>query len=67
MRGYWWRAPIIFLSFHFLRHFPAIAGWFPAHSPRLKPLTPADAVSPKHDAASEQPDMGLTCNAEESR
>lgn len=62
MRGYWWRAPIIFLSFHFLRHFPAIAGWFPAHSPRLKPLTPADAVMPKETA-----EMGLSCNAEESR
>ena len=62
MRGYWWRAPIIFLSFHFLRHFPAIAGWFPAHSPRLKPLTAADAVSPK-----EAPEMSLSCNAEESR
>lgn len=40
MRGYWWRAPLIFLCFHFLRHFPAIAGWFPAHSPRLKLLQP---------------------------
>ena len=37
-RGYWWRVPLIFLSFHFLRHFPAIAGWLPAHSPRLKLL-----------------------------
>ena len=41
MRGYWWRVPLIFLSFHFLRHFPAIAGWLPAHSPRLKLLAPA--------------------------
>ena len=40
MRGYWWRAPLIFMCFHFLRHFPAIAGWFPAHSPRLKLLEP---------------------------
>lgn len=38
LRGYWWRAPIIFLSFHFLRHFPAIAGWLPAHTPKLKSL-----------------------------
>lgn len=47
-RGYWWRAPLIVLSFHFLRHFPAIAGWFPAHSPRLKSLeaSPPPAVSP---------------------
>ncbi|UXY55766.1 cardiolipin synthase ClsB [Pseudomonas tohonis] len=41
-RGHWWRAPLIFLSFHFLRHFPAIAGWFPAHSPRIKSLQPLE-------------------------
>ncbi len=62
MRGYWWRAPIIFLTFHFLRYFPAIAGWFPAHSPRLKPLTAADAVRPK-----DEPEVELNCNVEESR
>ncbi len=38
LRGYWWRAPLIFLTFHFLRHFPAIVGFIPAHSPKLKPL-----------------------------
>jgi cardiolipin synthase len=62
MRGYWWRAPIIFLTFHFLRHFPAIAGWFPAHSPRLKPLTVADAVG-----VVEEPTGSVQCNVEESR
>jgi len=36
--GYWWRLPIIFLTFHFLRSFPAIAGWFPKHSPELQLL-----------------------------
>lgn len=40
LRGYWWRAPLIFLSFHFLRHFPALVGMFPAHSPKLAPLGP---------------------------
>ncbi|MDE1165423.1 MAG: cardiolipin synthase ClsB [Pseudomonas sp.] len=40
LRGYWWRAPLIFLSFHLLRHFPAIVGMFPAHSPKLAPLGP---------------------------
>jgi len=34
--GGWWRAPIIFLAFHFLRHFPAMAGWLPAHSLDIK-------------------------------
>ncbi|MCY1183409.1 Cardiolipin synthase B [compost metagenome] len=40
LRGYWWRAPLIFLSFHFIRHFPAMVGWLPAHVPRLQPLLP---------------------------
>lgn len=35
-RSYWWRMPLIFLSFHFLRHYPVIAGWFPAHAPKLE-------------------------------
>ncbi|MBD1590058.1 cardiolipin synthase ClsB [Pseudomonas typographi] len=39
LRGYWWRAPLIFLCFHFLRHFPAWIGLLPAHSPHLKPWT----------------------------
>ena len=43
-RGQWWRAPMIFLSFHFLRHFPAIAGLFPAHGMRLKPIRAADVI-----------------------
>jgi cardiolipin synthase len=43
-RGQWWRAPMIFLSFHFLRHFPAIAGLFPAHGMRLKPIRTADVI-----------------------
>lgn len=39
-QGYWWRIPLIFLSFHFLRHFPSIAGWLPAHAPELKMINP---------------------------
>lgn len=38
IRGYWWRAPLIFLCYHFIRHFPAIAGWFPAHRQTLQSL-----------------------------
>lgn len=41
-RGLWWRAPMTFLCFHFLRHFPAIAGSLPAHTPRLEPLLPEE-------------------------
>ncbi|EJM05307.1 phosphatidylserine/phosphatidylglycerophosphate/cardiolipin synthase [Pseudomonas sp. GM102] len=37
-RGRVWHMTIGFLVFHFLRHFPAWAGWLPAHKPRLKPF-----------------------------
>lgn len=40
IRGYWWRAPLIFLCFHVIRHFPRIAGWLPAHRQRLQSLQP---------------------------
>ncbi|RAS28663.1 MULTISPECIES: cardiolipin synthase ClsB [unclassified Pseudomonas] len=40
IRGYWWRAPLIFVCFHVIRHFPRIAGWFPAHRQRLRSLQP---------------------------
>ncbi|WP_148283740.1 cardiolipin synthase ClsB, partial [Pseudomonas avellanae] len=43
-RGQWWRAPMIVLSFFFLRRFPAIAGLFPVHGVRLKPLRAGDVV-----------------------
>jgi cardiolipin synthase len=35
-RGRVWHMTVGFLVFHFLRHFPAWAGWLPAHQPRLK-------------------------------
>lgn len=35
-RGRIWHMTVGFLVFHFLRHFPAMAGWLPAHKPRLK-------------------------------
>jgi len=38
-RGRVWHMTVGFLVFHFLRHFPAWAGWLPAHKPRLKPFT----------------------------
>jgi len=41
-RGYWWRLPLVFLSFYFLRSFPVIAGWFPAHAPEIQQLKPAN-------------------------
>lgn len=39
-RGYWWRAPLMFLGYHAARHFPAVVGWFPAHRPRLATAAP---------------------------
>lgn len=38
VRGFWWRAPLAFIIFHFLRHFPQLVGFFPAHKPRLQLL-----------------------------
>lgn len=37
-RGRIWHMTVGFLVFHFLRHFPAMAGWLPAHKPRLTPF-----------------------------
>lgn len=34
--GYWWRVPLVFIGFHFLRRFPRIAGWLPAHVPQVQ-------------------------------
>ena len=39
-RGVFWRMPLVFLSFHLLRHFPAWTGWLPAHTPKLALLQP---------------------------
>lgn len=44
IRGYWWRAPLIFLGFHATRYFPRIAGFFPAHRQMLQSLQPATEV-----------------------
>lgn len=41
----WWHLTKSVVVFHFLRHFPAIAGWLPAHTPLLAevdaPVQPA--------------------------
>lgn len=45
VRGNWWRAPLAFFIFHFLRYFPTLAGMLPAHTPKLtllgQPVEPA--------------------------
>ena len=37
-KGYWWRVPLVFLGFHFLRRFPRIAGLLPLHVPQVQLL-----------------------------
>ncbi len=44
-----WRALVGAFVFHFLRRFPAWAGWLPAHAHRLTSLTPR--ASPMHAAS----------------
>lgn len=55
VRGYWWRIPLIFLSFHFLRIFPAIAGWLPAHKHELKLVTADESSTTEEPSAIKEP------------
>ncbi|TDN64817.1 cardiolipin synthase ClsB [Scandinavium goeteborgense] len=36
----WWNLSKSVLAFHFLRHFPAMVGWLPAHTPKLAQVSP---------------------------
>lgn len=36
----WWNLSKSVLAFHFLRHFPALVGWLPAHTPLLTRVEP---------------------------
>ena len=36
----WWNLAKSVIVFHFLRHFPALVGWLPAHTPRLALVEP---------------------------
>ncbi|MCM7238541.1 cardiolipin synthase ClsB [Enterobacter bugandensis] len=36
----WWNVGIGVVVFHFLRHFPAMVGWLPAHTPKLAQVDP---------------------------
>jgi cardiolipin synthase len=47
-----WRVLLDTLAYHFTRHFPAWAGWLPAHAPRLQPLA-AVAAPPAATAAND--------------
>ncbi len=48
-RRTWWRLAVSSVVFHFLRRFPAWAGWLPAHTPAI--ASPRPAVSPDVAAA----------------
>lgn len=48
--GYWWRMPLVFLSFHFLRKFPTIVGWLPAHVHDLQLVKPPKKYSKNEPA-----------------
>lgn len=55
----WWQLTKNVVVFHFLRHFPAIAGWLPAHTPKLAqvpvPVQPEmetqDRIEPENEGA----------------
>ncbi|MCI0304439.1 cardiolipin synthase ClsB [Cronobacter sakazakii] len=36
----WWNLAKRVIVFHFLRHFPAMVGWLPAHTPKLAQVPP---------------------------
>jgi cardiolipin synthase len=50
----WWHIARSFIVFHFLRRFPAWAGWLPAHAPALVMPPPA----PPHEAPQESYEHG---------
>ncbi len=55
----WINLGIGVVVFHFLRHFPAMAGWLPAHTPKLAEVPPPaqptmetqDRVEPENSGA----------------
>lgn len=42
----WWNLTKSVLAFHFLRHFPAMVGWLPAHTPTLSRVDPLPQDEP---------------------
>ncbi len=53
VRGYWWRAPLAVVIFHFLRHFPDWAGLIPRRPPHMQVLGPNSLPIGDEDAAGE--------------
>lgn len=63
VRGSWWRAPLATACFHFLRHFPTMAGMLPAHTQRLEPLVADPCEDPAAASAGDSmtPDPSHHC------
>jgi len=55
-----WRGLLDVIAYHLTRHFPAWAGWLPAHTPRLEPVAPCTPEAPitvrEAGAVAAQPD-----------
>jgi cardiolipin synthase len=61
-----WRVLIDSIAYHFTRHFPAWAGWLPAHAPRMQSLAAPPAVAPPAAAANDD-DGAVEPTAESAR
>jgi len=55
----WWQLGKGVLVFHFLRHFPAIAGWLPAHTPKLAQVPPPAQPEMETQDRVETPNEGV--------
>ncbi|MRS13858.1 cardiolipin synthase ClsB [Enterobacteriaceae bacterium RIT691] len=56
-RRSWWNLTKSVLAFHFLRHFPAMLGWLPAHTPtlaRVEPLPQDPPAAPELRAENQE-------------
>jgi cardiolipin synthase len=52
-----WRVLLDTLAYHLTRHFPAWAGWLPAHVPVIEPVKPAPTVTPPPTARADDDPM----------
>ncbi len=51
-----WRALLDVIAYHLTRHFPAWAGWLPAHTPKVQSVAPDPPKSQTESADPAQPD-----------
>jgi cardiolipin synthase len=60
-----WRALIDVIAYHMTRHFPAWAGWLPAHTPRLEPVEAGKVAAPPLPAAPSPAGQDVTARTDE--